>query len=207
MRPLNSCHQRRRGKGSEAAVVPVLPDARVYDCCCSTWHRLATRTHLIFRERRYPESPHCHLKRHHLPRSVSASLVRPRELSLGRITQMFGGDDDKQLKNRHDPLTEIHISCAGSGCSCCHRGCRKQRRVSSDIFFSDQRAFGAAEPTLLRAALTGSPRLLPPLAPAGRPPSSLFNQSHALLPSHISPRCDFAATEMAKGIFPGFSRE
>lgn len=48
-----------------------------------------------------------------------------------------------------------------------------------------------------------------PLAPAGRPPSSLFNQSHVFLPSHSSHRRDFAATEMTKaehpkGVFPGF---
>lgn len=119
----------------------------------------------------------------------------------------------KQLKNRHDPLTEIHISSAGSGSSCCHRWCRKteksQRRVSSEIFISDQQAFDAAEPTSLRAPMSGSSRLLRLLPPPGRLFSSLFNQSHIFLPRHNSHKLHFAAFEMTNtaGIFPGFSRE
>lgn len=133
MRSLRSCHQWRREEGREAAMAPALPDVRIFDCCCWSWHQSGNSTHLISRERHYPQSP---TSSPETPPSLSLSLSLP-FCSAGQTeeavawedhTDVQRGDDDKQLKNRHDPLTEIHISCAGSGCSCCHRWCREQRR-------------------------------------------------------------------------------
>lgn len=108
-------------------------------------------THCISRERHYPQSPgppSPHGGTRNTTNTLTPFLLRwsdggsCRWGGSHRCSEKGGGTTNNS-KIDTIPLTETHISCAESGCSCCHRWCRKQRRdgdVSRQTFsFSDQR--------------------------------------------------------------------
>ena len=158
MRSLRSCHQRRR----EAAMAPVLPDACIFDCCCWSWQQHPPHLQRAPLPASSPETPASLSLRFHSAGQTEEAVAREDHADVQR------GDDDKQLKNRHDPLTEKYFSCAGSGCSCCHCWCRKQRRDGD----ASRRTFLISRP-LVRLSLERLRLLLP----ARWPCSSLFSQN------------------------------